>query len=378
MGLYVHFPFCARKCAYCDFPSYEGKLGLREAYTAAVSREIRARAECAGHPAAGTVYLGGGTPSLMRPGQILLVLQTLREAFQILEGSEVSCEANPSTVAEAFLEAAVQGGVNRLSVGAQSSETPILQILKRRHGWPDVEKTVRRARAAGIENISLDLMLGIPNQTLRGFEETLDAALALAPKHLSCYALILEEGTPLRHAVEEGSLALPDEEETVAMYDLAVKRLDAAGLRQYEVSSFALEGFECRHNVDTWTRVPYLGFGVAAHSLERSDLRRSNPTGIDGYLRGEPPHYETLEKEEAMFETVMLALRMNRGLCEEAFLQAHGEAFVDRYPQAVRRALEGGFAERRGGFFCLTRRGMDVMNAVLTDFLQEERASARE
>ncbi len=372
LGLYVHLPFCATKCAYCDFPSFAGKMGIRERYTAAVCAEIRLRAAQAGHPPADTVYLGGGTPSLMKPGQIGAILGALRESFPLPDGSEISCEANPGALSAAFLDAAAEGGVNRLSIGAQSSEPGVLAALGRRHSWLQVRQAVRLARAAGIENVSLDLLLGVPGQTLGGFEQTLDEALDLAPRHLSCYGLILEEGTPLKEAVDGGSLRLPGEEEEGAMYDLALRKLRDAGLEQYEVSNFARPGFECRHNVGCWTRAPYLGFGAAAHSLEESGRRRSNPADPEGYLRGETPAYEEIGREEAMFESVMLALRMNRGLSESEFFRAHGVAFMDRYGEAARRAAAAGLAETGEGRFRLTRRGMDVMNAVLVGFLPEK------
>ena len=373
LGLYVHIPFCLSKCAYCDFPSFAGKLGLRDEYVRQVAREIRAAGQRLGRPRADSLFIGGGTPSLLTPEQMGHILAALSSSFDLTPGYEATCEANPGTLSEAFLSALRAGGVNRLSLGAQSADPGQLSALGRRHTWADVERSVQQARSAGFTNINLDLMIGLPGQTVASFEDTLRQALALDTPHLSCYALILEEGTPLQKAVSAGEVTLPEPEEERAMYSLALAQLEKAGLMRYEVSNFAKAGHACRHNVNCWRRMPYLGFGAAAHSLMPGGReRRRNPLTIEGYLAGEAPGVMPVTAQDAMFESVMLGLRMTGGVSLAAFQQAHGKALSEAFPDRVQQAVAKGLAQvTEDGWFRLTDRGMDLMNTVLVDFLPE-------
>ncbi len=370
LGLYVHIPFCAHKCSYCDFPSFKGAMPLRARYVDHVIEEIGIRARALGRAQANTVYIGGGTPSLLQPEQISAILSTLRRYFQLTPDCEVSCEANPGMLSGRFLAALADGGVNRLSLGAQSAEAPLLEQLGRRHSWAQVETAVTQARLAGIGNINIDLMLGIPEQTPALWQHTLEAALALDVPHLSCYGLIVEEGTPLALQVAEHTAALPGEEEERQMYAWALDRLARAGYEHYEISNFARPGFACRHNLGCWMRHDYLGFGSAAHSLEEGHVRRANPQAIEAYLAGESPQVQEIDKQGRMFESLMLGLRMTRGLDLEAFEAMHGEDFLSVYGSRAKASLEAGLTyytdDKR---FALTGRGMDVMNTVLLDFM---------
>jgi oxygen-independent coproporphyrinogen-3 oxidase len=370
LGLYVHIPFCAKKCGYCDFPSYEGVMPLRTRYIDKVIEEITSRADAHGHPSADTVYIGGGTPSLLQPEQIVAVLAALRRSFHLSSGCEISCEANPGMLSDRFLAALVRGGVNRLSLGAQSAEAPLLHSLGRQHSWAQVDKAVSQARLAGIDNINIDLMLGIPGQTIALWLHTLESALALDVKHLSCYGLILEEGTPLAGQIATRKVALPEEEEERLMYAQTLDRLSQAGFAQYEISNFARPGFACRHNLNCWKRHDYLGFGSAAHSLEEGRVRRANPQGIEAYLAGEAVSLQEIDKQERMFESLMLGLRMTEGLDLEAFQTMHGEDFHAVYGGKAQASIEACLAGyTNDGHFALTRQGMDVMNTVLLDFM---------
>ena len=260
------------------------------------------------------------------------ILHALFDAFPIDEHAEITCECNPGTLTTSFAQALGKAGVNRLSLGAQARQTRLLRLLGRIHDWEQVIASVDIARQAGFDNLNLDLMSGLPSQTVSEVRETLAAALALAPTHLSYYGLMVEEGTPLCRDITAGKLALPDEGLERKMYELARQTLAEHGFQQYEISNFAREGYACRHNLGCWTRVPYLGFGCAAHSFFQ-ECRTMNPSVLDAYLAGEEPQTEPISEAEARFESLMLgpaphAQRKGRGF------YAHAR---DEYPRGVRR-----------------------------------------
>lgn len=366
LGLYVHIPFCARKCAYCDFPSFAGREGDMEAYLARLNREMASRENA--DAVISTLYIGGGTPSLLPPGDMEALLSSLRARFSFLPQAECTCECNPGTVTEAFLSALARGGVNRLSFGAQARQERLLRLLGRIHTWNQVEESVRMARARGFRNLNLDLMLGLPFQTLSDVRETLDAALALEPTHLSCYGLIVEEGTKMRQMVDGGAWPLPEEEAERDMYEYCRETLVRHGFLQYEISNFALPGYACRHNADCWRRKEYIGLGSAACGF-LGNVRYRNPPSLDDYLAGAPPEETVLSPEDAMFESVMLGLRMMEGVSERDFLQMHGVSLRAVYGEKLKKPLAQGLVEWRDGYLRLTRRGMDVQNSVLVELL---------
>jgi oxygen-independent coproporphyrinogen-3 oxidase len=397
IGLYVHVPFCASKCAYCDFASYAGREADIPRYVDTVIREIGRRGAETGHPAADTVFLGGGTPSLLREFQVTRILDALREAFRIAADAEITCECNPGTLTTPFAQALKKAGVNRLSLGAQAAQARLLRLIGRIHDWQQVIASVEIARQAGFDNINLDLMFGLPgcgkgdrhllceapggpfrqevpvafsaaSQTVSDFRETLEAAIAVSPTHLACYGLIVEEGTPLGRDMAAGKLVLPDEEVERAMYELARQTLAEHGFPQYEISNFAREGYACRHNIGCWTRVPYLGFGCAAHSFF-AECRTMNPTTLDSYLAGEEPKKEQISKEEARFESLMLGLRMTRGVNDEEFARMHGMSIREAFGDKLDKPIGGGLLQWHEGVLRLTRLGMDLQNSVLADLM---------
>jgi oxygen-independent coproporphyrinogen III oxidase len=368
IGLYVHVPFCVSKCAYCDFASYAGREADIPRYVDAVIREITRRGAETGHPQADTIFLGGGTPSLLDECQATRILDSLFEAFPIEEGAEVTCECNPGTLATPFAQALRKAGVNRLSMGAQARQARLLRLLGRIHHWEQVIASVEIAREAGFDNINLDLMFGLPTQTVSDVRETLEAALALAPTHLSCYGLIVEEGTPICRDITVGKLALPDEEIEREMYELARQTLAEHGFHQYEISNFAREGYACRHNVGCWTRIPYLGFGCAAHSFFE-ECRTMNPSKLDAYLAGEEPKAERISREESRFESMMLGLRMTRGVKNEEFTRMHGISIREAFGDKLDKPIGGGLLQWHEGALRLTRLGMDLQNSVLVDLM---------
>jgi len=368
IGLYVHVPFCASKCAYCDFASYAGREADIPRYVDTVIREITRRGRETGHPKADTVFLGGGTPSLLDEFQATRILDALFAAFPMEEGAEITCECNPGTLTTPFAQALGKAGVNRLSLGAQARQTRLLRLIGRTHPWEKVIASVEIARQAGFDNMNLDVMFGLPSQTVSDLRETLEAAIALSPTHLSCYGLMVEEGTPICRKITVGKLALPDEEIEREMYEIARQTLAEHGFHQYEISNFAREGRACRHNVGCWTRMPYLGFGSAAHSFYE-ECRTMNPSQLDAYLAGEEAKTEQISREEARFESMMLGLRMTRGVKNEDFTRMHGVSIREAFGEKLDKPINGGLLEWHDGALRLTRLGMDLENSVLVDLM---------
>lgn len=366
LGLYVHIPFCRRKCAYCDFPSFAGRESSMEAYVDRLTAEMKERQ----NPDAviATLYIGGGTPSLLPPDLMKRVLEELRRHFDFLPDAECSCECNPGTVTEDFLRVLKKGGVNRLSFGAQARQDRLLRMLGRIHSWEQVRESVAMAKSQGFINLNLDLMLGLPGQTLSDVEESLHAALNLSPTHLSCYGLIVEEGTKMHTMVESGKWELPADEMERDMYELCRTILAKHGYSQYEISNFALPGFSCRHNLDCWKRKEYIGIGSAACGF-LNGVRYRNPPALNDYLACKPQEETVISPEDARFESVMLGLRMTEGVSEEAFFQMHGVSLWDAYGEKLKNSLRLGLVIREKGYLRLTRRGMDVQNRVLVDLL---------
>jgi oxygen-independent coproporphyrinogen-3 oxidase len=368
IGLYVHVPFCVRKCTYCDFATWAGREKEIPRYVDAVIDEIARRGAESGHPKADTIFFGGGTPSLLDETQITRVLDALRDAFPIDADAEITCECNPETLTPSFARAARKAGVNRLSMGAQARQANLLQILGRIHNWERVVSAVGIARDAGFENYNIDLMFGLPTQTVADVQETLAGAIALAPTHLSCYGLIVEEGTSICRDVARGKLSLPDEEVERDMYELVRQTFAEHGYRQYEISNFAQQGYACRHNLGCWTRVPYLGFGCAAHSFF-NERRTMNPRKLDSYLAGDEPEVEQISQEEGRFESMMLGLRVTRGVKDDDFTRMHGMDIRAAFGEKLDKPLAAGLVEWHDGALRLTRLGMDLQNSVLVDLM---------
>ena len=368
LGIYVHIPFCVRKCAYCDFASYANRMEDMPRYVEALCAEIRARAKETGRLTADTVFFGGGTPSLLSPELFEKIVRTLRESYDFAPDTEFTVESNPGTLTKELADTMVRCGVNRLSMGMQCAQKHLLQNLGRIHDMQAVKSAVQIAREAGVGRLNLDLMLGLPGQTKSDMAQTLREALALSPDHISCYALIVEEGTPLCRDIENGKYTLPGDELDRDMYELCRETLLKGGFHQYEISNFALEGSECRHNVNCWQYQPYLGFGCAAHGFLHG-MRRANTPSLDAYLQGAAPKMERISKEDAMFEYVMLGLRLTRGIEEARFLQEFGLSLWKKYGDRLQKAVDDGRLCRKSGFVYLTRHGMDVMNSVLVALL---------
>ena len=375
ISIYIHIPLCVKKCAYCDFASFAGRMAQRESYVKAVCCEMRTQAAFFGRRRVKTVFFGGGTPTLLTGAQVQEIMDTLRACFDLLPDAEITMEGNPGTVSLDSLRAYRAAGVNRLSLGVQSMDDNLLAAVGRIHTAAQATEAVLLAREAGFDNLNLDLMYGLPGQNAQQWADTLRAAIALAPQHLSCYSLILEEGTQLFDQVEAGTCAPLPEEDTVCEMDNITQRLTReAGYVQYEVSNYAKLGKACRHNIVYWECEPYLGLGLSAHS-DMDGRRFYNPSDWESYMRialgGDPARAQEGEstREERMFERMMMGLRQVRGVDCLRFAHDFGAQPEAIWPEAIGRFTHEGLLVREEDRLRLTPRGMQVMNSVLVELL---------
>jgi len=365
-GLYIHIPFCATKCDYCDFLSFPQHSAHWEAYLHALLQEWDAQRTVWHGVTFDTVFIGGGTPSVWPPRLLAALLAALPAA----PAQERTCEANPGTLSPEVLTALCEGGINRLSLGMQAFQPVLLQNIGRQAAPNPAQvlaKNIRTARRLGIHNISLDLMFALPGQTLSHWEETLHAAVALAVPHISAYALTPEEGTPLW---ERYGHTPCDDATDRAMYDTARRLLAHHGLAQYELSNFARPGFESRHNLGYWTGKPYLGLGLGAHSYD-GHTRWHNTTDFSAYVGGAfaPCEVETLSPQQKMAEALFLGLRLTAGVDVTAFAARFGTTVDALHGAWVQKMQHETLLEKTSTHLRLTRRGMDVANYVMAGFL---------
>ncbi len=378
ISLYIHIPLCVKKCAYCDFASFAGRMAQREAVVQAVCCELRTQAAFFGRRRVRTIFFGGGTPTLLTGDQIHAIMDTVRACFDVESDAEISMEGNPGTLTMENLRAYRAAGVNRLSLGVQSMDDALLKSIGRIHTAQEATQAVRMAREAGFDNLNLDLMFGLPGQSAAQWADTLDRAIALNPEHLSCYSLILEEGTQLHADVLAGRAApLPDEDAMAEMDTLTLDRTRAAGYVQYEVSNFAKAGKACRHNVVYWDCLPYLGVGLGAHS--DMDARRFyNPEDWEAYLRlaesGDAARESEGQnmREDRMFERMMMGLRMTRGVDAARFERDFGLSPQQVWPKTIADMTGGELMDCNKESIHLTARGMQVMNGVLVRLMEEQ------
>ncbi|MBQ9802621.1 MAG: radical SAM family heme chaperone HemW [Clostridia bacterium] len=373
LGLYLHIPFCLSKCRYCDFHSAAASPAVKEQYVAALVRDLAVSASRAKGMTVDTVYVGGGTPTVLPPDVLAAVLKTVRAHYAVSPDAEITVECNPGTYTEGMFEVLAAAGVNRLSIGGQSAVDCELCALGRPHTAAQLAATVAAARAAGIGNINVDLMLGIPHQNMDTLAYTLDAVLSLSPEHISAYGLRVEEGTPFWQ--ERHTLPLADDD-TVADMQLAVAaRLTAAGYVHYEVSNYAKNQYRSRHNLRYWLGAPYLGFGPGAHSYfggVRTAIPRDTGAYLDAVERGDFRSLVTerhvLTPHELREEYVMLRMRLFEGIEEADFTARFGVSFEEAYGD-LSRLIAGGFVTRRDGRIAFTEKGMYVSNTILSEWL---------
>ena len=374
LGLYVHIPFCVKKCGYCDFLSWCGTSEEKETYVQALLKEIESYREFARGYRVSTVFVGGGTPSVLEAGQMEGVLGNIQEVFELEKKPEITLEMNPGTVTEEKLQCYKENGVNRLSIGLQSVKNEKLEVLGRIHSYEEFLESYELARKAGFTNISVDLISSIPGQKLEEWKEELAALSALSPEHISVYQLIIEAETPFYEKYAEHEELLPDEEESREIYLWTGSFLKEQGYEQYEISNYAKPGKESRHNLKYWERGDYLGLGLGAASMVRN-IRMSNTKDMKTYLErcGQPKtmreDVQFLEEARQMEEFMFLGLRKTRGVSRKEFRRIFGQEMDMVYEKALHKCLENGMLKEHKDRVYLSEEGVLLSNAVLLEFL---------
>lgn len=374
LGLYIHIPFCVKKCEYCDFLSWNAEEEERQQYVAALLSEIESYREFAKGYRVSTIFIGGGTPSVLLPKQMEDILQKIYEIFELEGRAEITIEVNPGTVDEEKLQCYKENGVNRLSMGLQSVKDEKLRLLGRIHTYQEFVESYELARKAGFDNISIDLISSVPGQTLQEWKEELETAAAQNPEHISVYQLIIEEGTPFYEKYAEHPELLPDEETSREIYLWTGKFLKEAGYEQYEISNYAKPGKESRHNLKYWERGDYLGLGLGAASMVRN-IRMSNTKDMRTYLeRCDKPKtmredVQFLEEPRQMEEFMFLGLRKTRGVSKKEFKRIFGREMDMVYEKALHKCLENGMLLEHKDRIFLSEEGTLLSNMVLSEFL---------
>lgn len=383
LELYVHIPFCARKCDYCDFLSAPADTKTRRKYVQALICEIKSRKREFADYEVTTVFVGGGTPSILAGEEISRIFKALRESFAFRENPEITMEVNPGTVTEEKFQFWKKAGVNRLSIGLQSADDRELKLLGRIHTFADFLYTYETARKSGFANINIDLISALPGQSVSSWEKTLRKAAELSPGHISAYSLIIEEGTPFYRrygaSKEDGEAypALPDEETDRLIYKTTGEILREYGYVRYEISNYAKEGYACRHNLGYWERKEYLGLGLGAASLV-NETRFKNTEELEKYLEifgEEKREYpsavterERLDTKEQMEEFMFLGLRKMKGISQSEFARQFGETLEEVYGEEIKELTAEGLLEQEGEWLRLTEFGIDVSNYVFEKF----------
>ena len=375
MELYLHMPFCVRKCAYCDFLSFPTDQETQNLYTRRLREDIDAMGKKYGDIPVDTIFIGGGTPSVPDSALIVGIMEHVRKAFHVEEGAEISMEANPGTVTREKLTDYKRAGINRLSFGLQSANDRELKLLGRIHTWAEFLESFHLARECGFTNINIDLMSALPGQTRESWKDTLKRVTDLNPEHISAYSLIIEDGTPFgeKYGSEEGRKLLPDEDSEREMYHETKRFLRDCGYERYEISNYAKPGRACRHNIGYWTGVPYLGLGLGASSY-MDGCRFAVNSDMKQYLEEKPGMFtdvEKLTKKDMEEEFFYVGLRMTAGVSLSEFERRFGVSAKDVYPGLMETLVEEKAAVFQGDRFVLTDYGLDVSNYIMAQFLQD-------
>ena len=376
LGFYLHIPFCKSKCIYCDFNSFAQKDDCIEPYIKAVKKEIEEYAKQNKDVLIKTIYIGGGTPSYIKEKYIKEIIETIRSNFEIIPNAEITIEINPGTVNRRKLNTYYKAGINRLSIGLQSTNDKLLKQLGRVHDFEDFLETLRLANTIGFSNISADSMIGLPNQTIYDVEETLNVLINLRLTHISVYSLIVEPNTPLEKKINSGELKLPDEEIERYMYWFAKRKLEENGYLHYEISNFAKPLFRSKHNLDCWNQKEYKGFGVSASSYENG-IRYTNISSIEKYVENVQngqfkKNYiveEKQDREVMMKEYMLLGLRKITGVSINQFRKKFGTIPIFKYNKEITKLTNEGLIESNGINIRLTKKGLDLANLVWEEFV---------
>lgn len=374
-SLYVHIPFCLKRCLYCDFVSGVYNPESEKVYVSALTREIN---DISPDTPLKTLYIGGGTPTSLSTRALSDIITSIFEHFSFARNYEATIEANPGTLSREKLQAVNSSGVNRVSIGVQSFLEEELNCLGRMHSSQDAERAVILTRNAGIENVSIDLIYGIPGQTEESWINSLKKAVHLKPQHISAYELSIEKGTSLSNDISRGRIKLPDEERIISMYEHTINYLESEGFLHYEISNFATRGFPCRHNINYWDRGEYYGVGLGAHSFIKG-VRYVNTGDLDEYINNQPvmKKPESIDDKRARSEALFLGLRKTQGIHLESFSDTYGIDIMKKYGKEIRELQESGLIEihpsnnasRKGLYLRLTRRGIILSNEVFMRFM---------
>lgn len=377
LELYIHIPFCVRKCAYCDFLSFPETERTQEQYVEKLVEEIRGQGAGFQDYCVTSIFLGGGTPSILSAELVRDLFEALYQSFDIAVDAEITIEANPGTLTMEKLYMYRTCGINRISIGLQSADDEELKTLGRIHCYDDFLKSFQRARQAGFTNINVDLMSALPGQTVQSWKTTLRKVMMLKPEHISAYSLIIEEGTPFYERYHADQSVFPDEEMDREMYHLTKDIMSAQGFERYEISNYAKPGYECRHNIGYWTGVDYLGLGLGASSYTYG-YRYHNVTDLDEYLRldltetgAAARDIQKLSQKEQIEEFMFLGLRMMKGVSGSTFFERFGLNLWSIYGDIFEGLEKQGLLEIRKPDVRLTELGIDVSNMVLSEFLLE-------
>jgi len=371
IGLYIHIPFCKRKCYYCDFNSYAGYDYLFDDYIRALLMEIESNSTKDYNVV--SVYIGGGTPNLLPPSYIEKILKSVFKNYKILDGCEITIEMNPGLITEEKLKIYKGSGINRVSIGLQAFQNRLLKYIGRIHTVEEFFGNYELVKKF-FDNINIDLMYALPTQTFKEWQETLKEVVKLQPTHVSTYSLILEPNTSFYRLYEKGQLPIVDEEEELKMYHWGIEFLKEKGYHHYEISNFALPTFECRHNILYWECKNYLGFGAGAHSY-MEDVRYSNIENIKDYIKSILERKSAvkekikLTKQDRMAEFMFLGMRMTKGVCDKDFKKRFGISLFEIYKKVIQKYLKEGLIEIDNECVKLTERGIDVSNVIFEEFL---------
>lgn len=373
ISLYIHIPFCAQKCLYCDFPSFARKDHLRKAYIEALNKEIISLREKHNNLEINTIFIGGGTPSVLETHELECLLKEVAK-LNMAKDIEYSMECNPGNLTEEKLEVMKKYGVNRISMGLQAKQDNLLKGLGRIHNYKTFKENFLLAKKVGFNNINVDLMFGLPNQSLNEWEETLREIISLEPAHISAYSLIIEEGTAFYNLYENDKLKLPTEEEERKMYHLAKKILEENGFNQYEISNYAKEGKECRHNLAYWNMDNWIGVGSAAASYINGK-RIKNISSVEEYIDSINEKGEAVEeiinnsKNDNMEEFMFMGLRKINGIDENEFKNRFSMNINDVYGEILNKYIDEGLLIRKSGRIFLSEKGIEISNIIMADFL---------
>ena len=375
LGIYIHIPFCKQKCFYCDFCSFANKNEMQEKYVEAVINEIKNIIHKEKYTVT-TIYFGGGTPSILNPKYIKNILQEIESSFKILDDAEITIEINPGTVNEEKLKKYKEYGINRLSIGLQSANDKILKKIGRIHDYKQFEETFFYARKCGFKNINVDLMIGLPTQTIEDVKQTLEKIIQKNPEHISVYSLIIEEGTIIEKLINENKLQLPDEETERIMYWTVVNELKENGYNQYEISNFSKKTYESKHNTNCWKQKQYIGLGTSAHSY-LNKKRYSNTNNIEEYIKNIQENnisknitiHEEQTEESTMNEYMLLGLRMIQGININEFKQKFKIDPTIKYKEILEKLQKENLIQITKTSIKLTTHGIDCGNIVWEEFI---------